>query len=339
MIQLVLLKKYVQDFYQKNSTVMNPLLKFVFMAFSLNAINNIIGYNPIMTKWYIVILISVICIVMPVSVNVFVASVYAAAHVFYVSNILTLILVVFFLICYFIYMHFDSYSGYIVLGVLIAHMFHVQFALPVIIGVLAAPVAFIPMSCGIFIYYLLSTLSSVISQSADESSIIYNQVILQLFSNKALYEEMLIFIMVIVVVYVIRNLKVNYAFEFAVFIGEFFLMTMYLIMNFIFNVDVNIVTFMIEIIVSFVLAYLVQFFKLSLNYAGVENLQFEDDDYYYYVKAVPKMNINVTERSVKRITSHSEADEDDLSIKDDEKFDESDENTEIADETTSFDDL
>jgi hypothetical protein len=33
----------------------------------------------------------------------------------------------------------------------------------------------------------------------------------------------------------------------------------------------------------------VQFFKTVVDYSRVENTQFEDDDYYYYVKAVPKL--------------------------------------------------
>ena len=42
---------------------------------------------------------------------------------------------------------------------------------------------------------------------------------------------------------------------------------------------------------SVVLVWMIQFMRLALNYAGVENLQFEDDEYYYYVRAVPKMSV------------------------------------------------
>ena len=34
----------------------------------------------------------------------------------------------------------------------------------------------------------------------------------------------------------------------------------------------------------------------------VENIQFEDDEYYYYVKAVPKVGVAVPEKEIKRIT-------------------------------------
>ena len=43
--------------------------------------------------------------------------------------------------------------------------------------------------------------------------------------------------------------------------------------------------------------------RLALNYAGVENLQFEDDEYYYYVRAVPKMSVAAPKKRVKRFNT------------------------------------
>ena len=38
---------------------------------------------------------------------------------------------------------------------------------------------------------------------------------------------------------------------------------------------------------------------MNLDYARTENVQFEDDEYYYYVKAVPKKMIAKEEKVVK----------------------------------------
>jgi hypothetical protein len=47
----------------------------------------------------------------------------------------------------------------------------------------------------------------------------------------------------------------------------------------------------VGIVVSFLLAQVVRFFIFNMDYLRVENVQFEDDDYYYYVKAVPKVMV------------------------------------------------
>ena len=39
------------------------------------------------------------------------------------------------------------------------------------------------------------------------------------------------------------------------------------------------------------------------DYQQTEHLQFEDDEYYYYVKAVPKMTVSEVNKSVKHINS------------------------------------
>ena len=39
-----------------------------------------------------------------------------------------------------------------------------------------------------------------------------------------------------------------------------------------------------------------------MDYSRTENVQFEDDEYYYYVKAVPKIGVAVPEKQVMHIT-------------------------------------
>lgn len=36
--------------------------------------------------------------------------------------------------------------------------------------------------------------------------------------------------------------------------------------------------------------FLIEFLCFNLDYSRTEKVQFEDDEYYYYVKAVPKVN-------------------------------------------------
>ena len=50
---------------------------------------------------------------------------------------------------------------------------------------------------------------------------------------------------------------------------------------------------------------MIQFIKGVVDYQRTEILQFEDDNYYYYVKAVPKLSITVKNENVKHINSKS----------------------------------
>ena len=44
-------------------------------------------------------------------------------------------------------------------------------------------------------------------------------------------------------------------------------------------------------LLTVVIAWFLQFFLHSVDYTKAEKVQFEDDDYYYYVKAVPKIKV------------------------------------------------
>jgi len=46
-------------------------------------------------------------------------------------------------------------------------------------------------------------------------------------------------------------------------------------------------------VISMLLVFVAQFFRVVLDYTSVEHVQFEDDDYYYYVKAVPKVKYDI----------------------------------------------
>ena len=51
---------------------------------------------------------------------------------------------------------------------------------------------------------------------------------------------------------------------------------------------------------------ILEIFFFSVDYSRSENLQFEDDEYYYYVKAVPKLSVARPEKTVKRINERQE---------------------------------
>ena len=56
------------------------------------------------------------------------------------------------------------------------------------------------------------------------------------------------------------------------------------------------------ILLSVVVSLVLEFFFYNLDYSRVERVQFEDDEYYYFVKAVPKVFVSRKDKRVKRIT-------------------------------------
>ena len=59
-------------------------------------------------------------------------------------------------------------------------------------------------------------------------------------------------------------------------------------------------------IVAAVAGLVLELFLFSVDYARSERLQFEDDEYYYYVKAIPKVAMTTPEKTVKKINERQE---------------------------------
>ena len=64
-------------------------------------------------------------------------------------------------------------------------------------------------------------------------------------------------------------------------------------------------------VVSVVVGLLLEFFVFGGDYSRTERLEYEDDEYYYYVKAVPKAAVATSERSIKKINGEPAREEKD----------------------------
>ena len=64
---------------------------------------------------------------------------------------------------------------------------------------------------------------------------------------------------------------------------------------------------MVGIIISFAISFAIQFLFFDLDYSRTEHLQFEDDEYYYYVKAVPKVYVSSSDKQVKHFNRKEES--------------------------------
>jgi hypothetical protein len=89
-------------------------------------------------------------------------------------------------------------------------------------------------------------------------------------------------------------------------VGAILLMTVELLCNIMMELQMATGYLTLQVVICVVIAYVIQFFRISLDYHGTKKLQFEDDEYYYYVTAVPKFKVAVVDRTVTLIISEKE---------------------------------
>ena len=67
------------------------------------------------------------------------------------------------------------------------------------------------------------------------------------------------------------------------------------------NLHISLSPLVISGVIGVLVGLLLEVVFLSVDYARTEYLEFEDDEYHYYVKAVPKIGVTVPQKSVKHI--------------------------------------
>ena len=124
--------------------------------------------------------------------------------------------------------------------------------------------------------------------------------------NQEMMVTIIAFVTVLVIVYVVRRLEVEYAWHIAVFGGGIAYMIIMAAGGIFLEATIPVVPLVAGTMVSVFVGEILEFFFFHVDYKRTERLQFEDDEYYYYVKAIPKVAVTTPEKTVKKINERQE---------------------------------
>ena len=147
-----------------------------------------------------------------------------------------------------------------------------------------------------------------LEKSTDPENMLesYKYIFQHLIDNKNLLLTVAVFAVVLVIVYVIYRMSVEYSWYAAIIVGGLFEIILFLIGNVVLEASISVGQILLGSVCAVIIGVIVQFFKTVVDYSRVENTQFEDDEYYYYVKAVPKIVMAKQQKSVRKINASSQ---------------------------------
>ena len=206
-----------------------------------------------------------------------------------------------------LYYGFKPGNSYLIIVVPLLFTLKIPYVLPIVLGLGTGILTVIPLSAGIILYYLLlyvkNNIGTLTNGITSDLSVRYFQILNSILSNKIMYIMLLAFALSLVVVYLIHNLSINYSWEIAIVSGMVSLLLFIFMGEFIMNITLSIMELLFGLIISLVLAYIYKFFIFNIDYTRTEYTQFEDDEYYYYVKAVPKISIKFPDYKNEKINT------------------------------------
>ena len=300
--------------YQKARFIINPIIKFFLSTMVFNWINSEIGYDQRFASKTIVLLLSAICAVTPGGVLVFLAMVLMLVHVFHASILLAALLFLMFVVLYGLLMRFAPEEALAAVAVPVLAKYNLHYCVPMVLGCIATPLSMLPCACGVIIWYLISIVKNfsgvqVNIKNLDEVISLYTGVVDAFLANKQMLITIAVFALVITAIFIIRRFSFDFAFVVSIGAGVLVNILGFLVAVLHFNVSINAGKLILMSLISGVIAVVLEFFKRVLDYTAIERVQFEDDDYYYYVKAVPKVNVSIPRHNVKRMSDYGDDEE------------------------------
>lgn len=315
MEKILILRQRLKRIYAEYDIYILPALKFAVLFTVLLMMNHFMGYQDILTRWNTVVLICLACSLLPWSVMSFVGTVYLIGHLAALSWEMTAIAVVFVVLAAVIqYLFLPGYS-IVILLIPIAYYLHIPYVVPLILGLVGGATSFIPAGVGVFFYYfvqcVLKNASFLTDTSLEQPDIVqkFTQIMVSIRDNNLMILSIIAFCVTAAIVYGIRRFSSDYAPYIAVGVGTVANILVFLVGAFAYDVTVPLVQVFVGNLISLCIAMLALFWIMAVDYTRTEYLQYEDDEYVYFVKAVPK--ISMTEREVKVQEITSEADDDD----------------------------
>ena len=301
---LLELREKLKEFYGKNEMYITPVLKFVLAVLLLFSIDTKMGYMSALGNPIVILVLALVCAFLPTNITVIVCCVYIIANAYALSVEVAVVGLILILLMFLLYFRFSPKDACVVLLVPLTFVLKIPYAVPVLIGLMATPLSMVSMCFGIIIYYYVVYVSEnagVLSVAGADMISKMSMIFQNMLSNKMMMLILISFMATVVVTYLVRRLNIDYVWNTAAIVGMLTNLLILLVGEFMLNAANAIVGMLISMVVCGVIVYVAQLFEFSVDYTRTEYVQFEDDEYYYYVKAVPKMTVSASSKKVRRI--------------------------------------
>jgi len=309
MTGLLELREKIKGVYSRYEVFIMPVVKFLLAFIVLNCVNGQLGYMTQLDNVALVLIVALICSLLPMNGIVFFATVFSLLHMYSLALEVALIGACLYLLMFLLFFRFSRKEAIVVVLVPLMFILKMPYVMPVAMGLLGTPASMVSVGCGVVAYYLIQTVTSnaltINTMAEEEATAKIRMIIDGLMDNKAMIVMITAFAITVLAVYLLRRMSIDYSWTIAIIAGSMINMLILLIGELLYDTNISVGGVIVGAIVAALVGKVIEFFRLCLDYSRTEKVQFEDDEYYYYVKAVPKMSVAAPTKTVKKINAQT----------------------------------
>ena len=297
-------REKLRSIYASYDVFITPAIRFVFGFVVFHTLNSNLGAMARLNSVLVELVLSLVCCILPYGVMAFLAGLVLLAHVSSISLEMTMILFAALLIVAVIYNGIQPQDSYLLLLTPLFFHLRIPYAIPILAGLSCGLSSVVSVCCGTALFYIMQYIRQNMGNLSGEASLEAAEQLVQiartLLSNRLMVVMIATCAVGFLAVYLVRRLPVNFSWAIAIVVGALAQTAAIFIGDFMFDVSVPMGQLLAGLVLSVLLAAVYHFFVFAVDYTRTEYVQFEDDDYYYYVKAVPKIAISLPDVKVQR---------------------------------------
>jgi len=307
MTGLLEIRERVKMLYGRYEVFILPVVKFLFALIVLNTLNGKLGYMTKLDNIAIVLIVSLMCSFLPTGCILMFAALFSILHLYALSLEVALVGLCMFLIMFLLFFRFSPRDSLLVLLTPLLCSMNIPYVIPIAAGLLCSPVSVVSVGCGVAVHYLFQTViasaPAIGTMAESEATAKLRLIIDGIVKNKEMLVVIAAFGITIMVVYLIRRMSFDQVWTIAMVAGAMTDIVILLVGDLIYDINISVAGALLGSLLALAVAKVLEFFRFCVDYSRTEKVQFEDDEYYYYVKAVPKMTVSAPAKTVKRINT------------------------------------
>jgi len=295
------LRERILEIYSRFETYITPVVRFVLALVSIIMINSGLGYMGKLSNILIVIVVSLMAAFLPLNFTIVIDALFVLLHLYELSLQVAVVVALVFLIMFVLYFRFTPREAIAVVITPIFFALKIPYVVPLALGFLGTPVSFLSACCGTVVYYIIKGVSENEDKfggsfSTDSALAGFKTVIDSVLDNKTMILMCIVFALVVVLANVIKRLSFDFSWQVALAVSAISGLIVIIIGSSVLDADVSIVGAIVSMLISTILIFVMQLFVHNIDYSRAEFVQFQDDEYFYYVKAIPRYGVDTDRR-------------------------------------------
>lgn len=299
------LRDRIVELFGQFEHIIVPVLKFILMLITLMVINSKLGYMDKLTNVVIVFGVSLIAAFLPLNVSVVISAMFILLHLYKLSPQLLIVVGMVFAVMFVLYFRFSPKDAALVMVIPLFYMLKMPYLGAMFAGILCGPLSFVSVSCGTVVYYIVDYVSDnsdkfSSSFSAENALSGFKTVIDNVLNNDTMLVMVVALSVMAVLINVIKRFSFDYSWYVALAIGTILGLIVVIIGSSAMEADLSIGGAIISTLFSAIITFVVILFMRNIDYSSAEYVSFEDDEFVYYVKAIPRITTRNRQRGRRR---------------------------------------